>query len=493
MTRLSKSFRDGVRIALSLDLRYLWIDSLCILQDSKDDWAQEAEMMSEIYRYGFINIGATGASHGDEGCFWRRDLRAVLPTECLVRWSNSSENARRYQLVSDTDIWAEKFIGEPLNQRAWVLQERILSPRMLHFGHEQLFWECRELVACETFPRGLPPSLQQNRLLDIKTLDLSDEPLDSCWPVEYESSSINIRTTWLGSAWSYLTEPFQPITVQNLTVMSPVRRMSIYQHWNALVELYSLGALTFSSDKLVALSGLANNISIDERDARGDRYLAGLWQSSLPAHLLWVAEKYKRKGRYEELPMVPGRHGQYVAPSWSWASIDGKISFTLCKRDYHPRDFLVKLEGAKVTWSEQNAKFGQVLSGFLNLSGPLVSAKWDPAISNMSTSPRTARITHLFPPSLDSTSAVSVLPNAATGDEIFFDTETDKVPDPIILLPIIRPIGRGPREVETVSGLVLRRASGAQGDFERVGVFITMRERVCKILKNMPVETVTIR
>jgi hypothetical protein len=316
---------------------------------------------------------------------------------------------------------------------------------------------------------------------------------DSRWPAKYKSSSVNAPTTLIGSLWSSFTEMFRPVTLQQLTLTSPVNRSSIYRDWDAVVELYSLGALTHSSDKLVALSGLANSISIGEKDDSRDGYLAGLWQSSLPSHLLWMTEKYKTKGRGEERTMVPGRYKQYIAPSWSWASINGKISFKWCQHNYHLKDYLVKLEGANVTWSRQNARFGQVLSGFLDLSGPLASAEWQYAHSATSASPRTARITHLFPPSLGCTRAVSLLPDASTDAEIFLDTETDKLPDPLILLPVIGPTRRRAGEIETVSGLVLHKASGTPGEFERVGMFNTMRERVCRILKNMPVETVTIR
>jgi hypothetical protein len=494
MTSLSRSFIEGVNIAQSLNLQYLWIDSLCILQDSQNDWAHEANMMSEVYRYGFINIAATGASNGDEGCFRMRYPSSVLPTECFIQWRTSGKNARRYQVVPDPDIWAQKFMSEPLNRRCWILQERILSPRMLHFGSEQLFWECRESVACETFPSGLPPSLRQNRLVDIKTLDLSDEPIDSRWPAKYKWSSVNAPTTLLGSIWGSLKGLFQPVTLQQLTLTSPVTRSSIYRDWDAVVELYSLGALTFSKDKLVALAGVASTISIGEKDVPRDGYLAGLWHSSLPSHLLWVTEKYQRKLRGAgEDTMIPGRYNQYIAPSWSWASIDGKISFKWCQHNYHLKDYLVKLDGAEVTWAEQNARFGEVLSGFVKLSGPLAFAEWQPAISTTSTSPRAATITHLSPSSLGFSRSVSVVPNPPVHEEIFFDTDTDELPDKLILLPVIGPTRRRAGEVETVSGLVLRRSSAAHGEFERVGIFNTMRERVCRILKNMPVETVTIR
>jgi hypothetical protein len=76
-----KTFLEAISITRKLGLRYLWIDSLCIIQDDKDDWNNEASLMSLVYRYCFINIAATGSPNPTGGCFWDRNPRAVLPTE----------------------------------------------------------------------------------------------------------------------------------------------------------------------------------------------------------------------------------------------------------------------------------------------------------------------------------------------------------------------------------------------------------------------------
>jgi hypothetical protein len=168
-------------------------------------------MMSKVYRYAFINIAATGASQGSQGCFWERDPRAVWSTELSIQWSNCEENTGRYHVVPKSHLWAHKLVDQPLNQRGWLLQERILSRRVLHFGNEQLFWECREFIACETYHRGPPSSLWGNRIIDIKTLDLGDEPRDDRWPAKYISKSTNSSGTLLGKVWNTITRPLRPI------------------------------------------------------------------------------------------------------------------------------------------------------------------------------------------------------------------------------------------------------------------------------------------
>ncbi|KAF2824701.1 HET-domain-containing protein [Ophiobolus disseminans] len=118
---LPKTWRDAIYVARSIGIRYLWIDALCIIQDSAKDWQRESSMMSMLYRYGFINIAATGAASGNEGCFWDRDPRAVLSTETTLEWIYPNERqTARYRVVPEARIWAQKLMDEPLNQRGWV-------------------------------------------------------------------------------------------------------------------------------------------------------------------------------------------------------------------------------------------------------------------------------------------------------------------------------------------------------------------------------------
>lgn len=146
--------------------------------------------------------------------------------------------------------------------------------------------------------------------------------------IKCEPKNVTASGTLLGKAWNAVTDLFRTITLHEVTLNSTIKPVSVYRDWNAVVELYSLGKLSRTTDKLVALSGLASTISIGERNDLGDGYLAGLWQLSLPSHLLWITEK--NEGTYRQRPAVqmPQRYESSIAPSWSWASIDGKISFT---------------------------------------------------------------------------------------------------------------------------------------------------------------------
>ena len=280
-----------------------------------------------------------------------------------------------YYVVPDPNLWARKLIDQPLNRRCWVLQERILSPRVLHFGSEQLFWECQQFVACETYHRCLPASLRQNTLIDIKTLQLGDELQDDRWPAKYVLQDLR-AATWTKRLWYALKAMFQPTIHQEVTLHATKKSASVYRDWDAVVELYSMQFLTYEKDKLVAISGIANSISkLEPPGAPTNGYLSGLWQSSLPAYLLWITDENESSGggpRGAER-LTPKKIYEYVAPSWSWASIFGKISLTWRHSNYGPNHYLAVLGHAEVTLSS-DYRFGPVDSVHLRISAPIATA-----------------------------------------------------------------------------------------------------------------------
>jgi hypothetical protein len=145
---LPKTFQDAIAITRRLGVRYLWIDSLCIVQDSTEDWARESSMMGQVYQNGFCNIAATGAEDGRVGCFLKRDVALVQKFSFRIHTPIPKFGLKPglYDMVP-RDLWSDGLWNAALNKRAWVAQERILAPRILHFSATQLYWECNELVS----------------------------------------------------------------------------------------------------------------------------------------------------------------------------------------------------------------------------------------------------------------------------------------------------------------------------------------------------------
>ncbi|KAF2107315.1 heterokaryon incompatibility [Lophiotrema nucula] len=140
-------FRDAFQIAGRAGINYLWIDSLWIVQDSsnQEDWKREAQNMASVYKHAFCTIAATGFENGDNGLFVSRNTELLQPIGINIERDIESPNgdmedtlAGRCLLV-DRRSWQNGVDFAPLNTRGWVVQERLLPPRSLHFGSEQLF------------------------------------------------------------------------------------------------------------------------------------------------------------------------------------------------------------------------------------------------------------------------------------------------------------------------------------------------------------------
>lgn len=157
------TFREAIIVARRLEIRYLWIDCYCIVQstkfgDSDADKILEIAQMKRVYANSILNIGATHATRPADGCFRSRDKRENKPQRLIWTRPDGSKKPTAFQIysTSDTDEQLDSFYYQhELFTRAWVMQERYLCPRMLHFRKSQLYWECNEVgLICETMPWG---------------------------------------------------------------------------------------------------------------------------------------------------------------------------------------------------------------------------------------------------------------------------------------------------------------------------------------------------
>ncbi|KAM0187296.1 hypothetical protein ACHAPQ_006636 [Fusarium lateritium] len=229
-----KTFQEAIFIAKSLGFKYIWIDSLCIIQDDAEDWKHESVRMGSVYGRSGLNIAATAASDGQVGCWLPRDET----WRCQVELGSDGSTPRLYECFPP-EMLEPRNEQIPLMTRAWVVQERFLSPRTLHFTKDQAFWVCQSVTACEVWPEGIP---RVQHYLEC-SLDLPK-----------------------GSGW--------------------LSRGG----WPTIVEQYSSCSLTFGRDKLVAISAIAQLI----QKKTPDDYVAGMWQNDLAAELCWGTSRGQR-------------------------------------------------------------------------------------------------------------------------------------------------------------------------------------------------------
>jgi hypothetical protein len=311
---LPATFKDAVKLCRALDIKYLWIDSLCIVQDDKEEWAEEAGKMSSVYENSIFVIAADSAWNCQAGCLPKRrwstafewkllpgtqpasldgktifcdqDLPLLCPnqkrdgdTTVFIRLTQRNE-PRKGEVAHKLYNFNEGHTPSRLDQRGWCFQERLLGKRILHVGTSELAWECAETHDCECqfVPTGSSEHLR--------------------WKSELE--------------WSPRMDKNESMILRNRWI------------WTNVVGEYTRRQLTYSTDRLPALAGIATTM---KSDAAAD-YVCGLWKSDLLNWLCWFVARHSNNPNITDTtPIVSRRQPYYLAPTWSWASVTGPISY----------------------------------------------------------------------------------------------------------------------------------------------------------------------
>jgi hypothetical protein len=319
---LPQTLRDAVLFAARLEkVRYIWIDSLCIRQQLRGpgfdpveqlaDWLEQGRCMDKVYRKAFLNISATAAANGNEGLYLDRRKGQPVDDQVLVHFpkdilssSRRSNTTRPNEFVRctilDESTWADLIDQAPVNKRAWVLQERLLAPRVLHFCYDRVAWECAEMQHAEGLTKmHLTTQSRQNSI--VHEGQLKELTIDA---------GRKFRETRLQGI------PDPDAHMQDLY---------IYELWKRVVETYTKTALTQPKDRLIALAGIARMFHEEMFTARTRKpYVAGLWSNNLESQLIWQVNEVYENGVYLNL----AKRFPVRAPSFTWAAIDSPHGVT---------------------------------------------------------------------------------------------------------------------------------------------------------------------
>jgi hypothetical protein len=327
-SNLPQTFKDCITVARKLGIYYVWIDSLCIIQDQRADWARQSGMMGKVYENALFTV--TAVSSPDSSTPF---LGPDAPTSRgQYRHHNIDVSAlsKTMPIVKARKVGPEILhIQGPLEYRAWAWQERRLSVRTVDFTEQQVHWHCAT----------------------VNTGEWHGTQVESEWKVTKETEVKTVKK------------------------------------WRADVEDYCSRQLTFWTDRLPALSGIASRYSMDVKS----EYLAGLWLSDFPRCLGW----YRR-----ELSDCPTgkpcmqRSLENGVPSWSWASISDRVMW-LWETDFDrkywngteiavkgdhdvPIKACVELVSYKCKPLNPDDGFGEVEHGsFVELKGRVVEAEME--------------------------------------------------------------------------------------------------------------------
>jgi hypothetical protein len=286
---MPRIFQDAVAVTRKLGLRYLWIDSLCIIQGQGGDWLIEAPKMGSYYGDAFVTIAAY-SGNGDPDGFLKtrvttpllvssnrrdRDAPDTIYADELDEFVYQNGEEARHLYLTLVSWGGHASQRDPvkdlsLQLRTWTLQERCLSRHILHFGIEQNYLELNK---------------------DSKTI--------------YEDG----REVSNSSFWSILYTKGAALP---------------FRHWYIMVEDYTRRNVSFRSDTFPAISSLARNVG----KISNDTYRAGLWETDLVHGLFWAVANPGTPPRWADLSPIP-LTSDYIAPSWSWGSSPNAVRFLL--------------------------------------------------------------------------------------------------------------------------------------------------------------------
>lgn len=436
ITELPKNFQNAVFITRAIGFRYLWVDSLCIKQDSIDDREEEIKNMGLLYANAICTISATAAKDPTVGCFFSKkrfigDCSLAKEGEMSLMVTFPGREA-----TAPANLFRMEVEGAPLTKRAWAFQERVLTTRVLHFCKGIVLFECNTMQASNCHINGRPyPRNSRIRVDGKRSFSVGPSPPPPAplpglprLPPLPTFPALLPRTSWsfpqfrlrgpsegthiwtTREAWGTtytnrpVTRPARPTRVlrtesvpnpnynpnlynfdgffdfhdiyssfdftnisglyrfselydfldsytafkeyaswrpqrAEVTDMSarlgmrgafemlirfeghtPEEQLEFHDSWYQIVEQYSHRRLTRDTDKIPAIEGIAYFIA----EKRKFNFMAGLWREFLPLNLLWVLKKSPGP---ETTPKK--RPTTRVVPSWSWASVDGRISHLL--------------------------------------------------------------------------------------------------------------------------------------------------------------------
>ena len=406
---LPQTILDAIEVTKALGFEYLWVDALCIMQDSakaaaRDDMNQELTSMDQVYNNATMTIVAACAPSVEDGFLKDRPSsgQSQFDVPCRLHPNQFFVVHTREHIMYDDS-------REPINKRAWTFQEQLLSPRLLIYASHTLQWRCRTLTC------NLGGSYHS--------------PIPSAAPR-------------LPSMQNLLPDDLQ--RKKEGRQLGPDVPHSTLQHWLNIVTNYSLRKSSLPSDKLPALSALA----IFYAPIFGPGYFAGIWSRYAVQQLCW---------RNPDSRFFFTRPPKYRAPSWSWAALDGPIyfpSFPLIDNasfcvPYH----CFKIIEWQIRPRSLDFPYGEVTAGKLTLTTVLRAGTFNPSHS----------------PNIRFTAATS-LANAALLQTAqgHADTVEDNVARSVCCLAMYHMHGAESRKI---GGLMLVESSGHSGHFRRMGSY----------------------
>ncbi|KAI0449909.1 heterokaryon incompatibility protein-domain-containing protein [Xylaria acuta] len=317
---LPKTFQEAIEVARALQIRHLWVDSLCIIQDDREDWETEAAKMMNVYQGATITFSATSAKSSLDGLGITESL--ISPFRFLTDDSGGTQWSLFPEATSNL-VWG--FGGLPAQSRGWILQEQTLSQRILHFTHNEMIWQCHHSIELES----------------------------GRYHSEYSHGT---EGSWAGKSnmiQSGLWQPISPtyVPLRANTPSGPTMLSNRNENmWWSLVVAYCQRSLTNRQDIFAAMAGVTQ--LHEERCA--DVPVLGPWRQNLVFWLTWerglLAESTLKQGSPTEVVHAEG------LPSWTWMSLplpyfEANHTMPFTTSEYFDKKACARVNEPDILWS----------------------------------------------------------------------------------------------------------------------------------------------
>jgi hypothetical protein len=428
---LPKTFQDAIIITNGLGIEYLWIDSLCIVQDDKEDWGRESAEMKNMYGNSYLTIAAAAGEDSRYGLFWtehseKSQHQEARPASCA-----------RDTLISDTS-------PSPLFNRAWVLQERLLASRILYFCDNEVIFECSNHIRCQC--SGINTTSPIPDPWASRGIRTDKVPAYNSLRYRFNNGNIKLirkRLTRLISGAA---------SEQDLWPrLSFAESCKMLELWDDVLYHYCRRRITKLSDRLTAISGIAG--AFGATGAHG-AYYGGMWEVDLMRMMLWHVHLGD-----DLTPEPPSEDDPPLAPSWSWAKVRGAWCY---RRPHLATKVIARLIEGKLHLAIPD-KFGALEKGIVTVEGKVAPAviQYEALPSELSYADRLRR-------------QEAKLTKDAEEAHMWPDFVLGAVPEPVKSGDVVQCV---PTVVDehsrppVVYGVVLRGVEGDSNLFSRIGMF----------------------
>ncbi|THU98794.1 HET-domain-containing protein [Dendrothele bispora CBS 962.96] len=414
---LPRTIRDAIWVTKSCGQRYLWVDSLCIIQDSRQDKIAEIARIPQIFRDAYFTIIASKSSKVSDGFLQDCPDTAASDPHLPTRILCEDGSTVGIMSIDWSPSWKEDYdsIKLPVNTRAWCLEERLLSVRALVYASDTLYFQCQTIIV------GIGDAARQVK------------KAERAFPREAHSSIYILPDT-----------------------NSTSDQRGKVDHWREIVRDYTRRVVTKPEDKLTALAGVAYQFSQLWNSHKGvssgisQGYVAGWWRDTLEFDLLWHRnlDTHVFTPRQKDLiPHLLPRPGG-GAPSWSWASVNGCVSVA---ESHSIRIF--ELCDCQVVLESPLLPFGRVVEAKSILEGRLIEANWETGATKLQLESwtRFAR-GRPIPVSFDA-----------------WPDSSDTISEHVWIIPMYYDGPEQTSPLATMNGLILQ--SSSEQEYHRVGYF----------------------